>query len=297
VAKPLSGQPLGALQFDEVRQRKVINMALFVQETGQKNKRTVVFLHGGGGAGWMWQPQIENLTDYHCLVPDLPEQGKSLNDKPFTIHRSANLISELIDARAHEKKANVIGLSEGAQVAVALLALAPEKVDHSIISSALVKPIPGAWLLAPWLVGLSFRMSVPPFKNIDWWIRLNMKYAAGVPDNYYPQFKKTFQELTESGFVNVVVENQKFRIPQGLEKVKAPTLILVGKQEYSAMRQSARDLVAAIPSSKGYEVTHKKKVSLAEDHNWSLSDPELFTRTIRSWLNDQPLPSELLPIA
>lgn len=271
-------------------------MPLHVKETGQNNTRTIIFLHGGGGAGWMWQPQIEKLTEYHCLVPDLPEQGKSVNDKPFTIQRSAELIAELINTRAHDRKACVIGLSEGAQITVALLALAFERIDHAIISSALVRPIPGSWLMTPWLIGLSFRYSIPPFKNVNWWVRLNMKYSAGIPEAYFPEFKQMFQELTESGFVNVIIENQKFRIPKGLDKVKTPTLVLAGRHEYSAMRQSVHDLVAAIPSAKGYEVTHNRKMSLAEEHNWSMIDPDLFTQTVRSWITDQPLPSELVPI-
>lgn len=52
-------------------------MALYLQETGSVTAPTIVFLHGGGGAGWMWQPQVEQLSDFHCLVPDLPEQGQA----------------------------------------------------------------------------------------------------------------------------------------------------------------------------------------------------------------------------
>ena len=48
-------------------------MPLFTHEIGPSTASTLVFLHGGGGAGWMWQPQIEVLkNDYHLLVPDLP---------------------------------------------------------------------------------------------------------------------------------------------------------------------------------------------------------------------------------
>ena len=268
-------------------------MALYIQESGTANSHTLVFLHGGGGGGWMWQPQIEQLGDFHCLVPDLPEHGKSVNEKPFTIQNSAERIAELIQTRAHDRKANVIGLSEGAQIVVALLAMAPELVDHTIISSALVHPIPGASIMTPKLIALSYRWSVTPFKNNEWWIRTNMKYAAGVPEKYYPQFSQAFKELTESGFTNIMVENQRFRLPQGLERVKAPTLILVGKNEYSVMHQSARDLASAISSAQAYEVIHKRKMSLAEEHNWNLTAPELFTQTVRAWINDQPLPVEL----
>jgi pimeloyl-ACP methyl ester carboxylesterase len=244
----------------------------------------------------MWQPQIERLGDFHCLIPDLPEQGQSVNEKPFTIQGSAERIAELIQVRAHDGKAHVVGLSEGAQITVALLKIAPEQVDHVIVSSALVRPIPGGGLLTPGLVALAYRLSVPPFKNSAWWIRLNMRYAAGVPDKYYPQFSQSFRELTESGFTHVIIENQRFRLPQGLDRVEAPTLIIVGKREYAAMRQSARDLAVAIPGAQAYEVVHTRKVSLAEEHNWNLTAPDLFTQTVRTWITDQLLPTALRPL-
>ena len=59
-------------------------MAFYVNEIGPASAPTLVFLHGGGGGGWMWQPQLEAFTDYHCLVPDLPEHGRSAEVKPFT---------------------------------------------------------------------------------------------------------------------------------------------------------------------------------------------------------------------
>jgi pimeloyl-ACP methyl ester carboxylesterase len=253
----------------------------------------MVFLHGGGGAGWMWQPQVEGLGEYHCLVPDLPEHGQSVNEKPFTIQGSAGRIAELIRTRAHGGKAHVVGLSEGAQITVALLATAPEVIDHAILSSALVRPIPGGGLMTPGLIALSYRWSVPPFKNNEWWVRLNMKYAAGVPDAYYPQFSQTFRELTESGFTNAIIENQRFRLPQGLDRVKVPTLMVVGKHEYAAMKHSARDLAATIPGSQAYEVVHPRRLSLAEEHNWNMTAPELFSRMVRAWITDQALPGEL----
>ena len=271
-------------------------MSLFIQESGPPSAPTVVFLHGGGGSGWMWQPQVEGLGDYHCLVPDLPEQGKSVNEKPFTIQGSAEQIARLIRERGHSGKAHVVGHFEGAQVTVALLALAPELVERAVVSSALVRPFPGAGLMTPELIALSYRWAVLPFKNNEWWVRLNMKYAAGVPEKYYPQFSQTFRELTESGFTNVMIENQRFRLPQGLEQAKAPTLIVVGKREYAAMRQSARDLANAIPSAQAFEVAHTRKLSLAEEHNWNLSTPELFTQTVRAWISNQPMPSALQPL-
>jgi pimeloyl-ACP methyl ester carboxylesterase len=271
-------------------------MTLYIQETGPADAPTIVFLHGGGGAGWMWQPQVEQLTEFHCLVPDLPEHGQSLSEKPFNIQASARLVADLIRTRAHGGKAFVVGFSEGAQITVELLSQSPELVERAIISSALVRPIPGTGMLTPGLVRFSYRWSVTPFKNNDWWIRLNMKYAAGVPEKFYPQFRQTFQSLTEDGFIHVMLENQRFRIPAGLERVQTPTLIVCGKNEYSAMRQSARDLARAIPGGAAYEVLHAKKMSLAEEHSWNMTAPDLFTQMVRAWFTGQPLPDELQPV-
>lgn len=268
-------------------------MSLYFQEFGSDDTPSILFLHGGGIGGWMWQPQIEQLGDYHCIAPDLPEQGKSVNANPFTIQNSAEQVAELIKTQAHNGKAHVVGLSVGAQITLALLSFAPERVDHAIISSALVRPIPGSGLMTPKLLALSYRWFVAPFKNNDWWIRLNMKYAAGIPEKYYAAFSQSFKEMTESGFVNLMVENQQFRLPQKLNQVRAPTLIITGKNEYAAMRQSAQDIASAIPNSKVYEVSHDRRMTVAEEHNWSLTTPELFTQTVHAWINDQPLPDNL----
>lgn len=271
-------------------------MALYIHETGPVTVPTIIFLHGGGGAGWMWQPQLEQLKDFHCLIPDLPEQGQSVAEKPFSISGSADLIANLIRTRAHGGKAFVVGLSEGAQITVKLLSQSPELVERAIVSSALVRPIPGAWMIAPDMIALSYRWSVTPFKHNDWWILLNLKYAAGVPERYYQQFRQSFQSLTEEGFTHIMLENQRFLIPSGLERAQTPTLIVCGKNEYGAMRQSARDLAKAIPGGQAYEVIHAKKMSLAEEHNWNMTAPDLFTQMIRAWFAGQSLPAELQPM-
>lgn len=268
-------------------------MALYIQEFGPSSAATVLFLHGGGGAGWMWQAQVAALPDFHCLVPDLAEQGQSVAEKPFSIQGSAVQMAELIRSRAHGGKAHVVGLSEGAQITVALLKHAPELVQSAIVSSALVRPLPGASLMTPGLMALTYRWSVAPLKNSDWWIRLNMKYAAAVPEPYYPQFRQTFQGLTESGFVNLMVENQRFRLPQGLAQVAVPTLVVVGENEVGVMVESARDLAAALPNAQAYTVHHTPKLPRAAAHNWNLNAPDLFNQMIRAWLTHAPLPSAL----
>ncbi len=272
-------------------------MKLYYSETGPVSAETIVFLYGGGAAAWVWQPQVEALSaDYHCLVPDLPEHGRSANVKPFTIQGSASLVADLIREKAHSGRAHIIGLSQGAQINLALMALSPEIVDHSVVSSALVRPLPGGMdKISPRMAAAMYRWSVEPFKNSDWWTRINMKYSAGVPDAYFPQFRETYQQMNADLFSRILVENQRFHLPAGLERVKAPVLVVAGRNEYKVMTQSVSDIVAALPNAKGYLVHHSRRMSLAQEHNWSITTPELFTRTVRAWLQGQPLPEELQP--
>jgi pimeloyl-ACP methyl ester carboxylesterase len=254
-------------------------------------EKTIVFLHGGGAAGWMWQPVVERLVEYHCLVPDLPEHGLSAFVKPFTMLLAAEKCAELIHDQAHGKKAVVVGLSEGAQTAVQLFATAPEVMEKAFISSALLLPAPGAKMVSsPGLIGAMFRLSVPPFRNNELWIRLNMKYAAGVPEEFYPQFEHEFQNMTESQFVNLIIANQAYRMPAGLEQVQVPALVVCGKHEYKCMQQSAQLLASTLPNNQQFTVDLGKGSTLAREHNWAMTAPEEFSVGVKNWLTEKEMP-------
>ena len=268
---------------------------LAFRSTGPDNMPTILFLHGGGADGWMWEPVMKHLPDYHCLAPDQPESGGSREIKPFSMVLAAQKTAELIRTHGHGGKAVLVGLSEGAQVSVQLLATAPELLEKAIITSALLRPIPGlGWINTPAVIGWMYRISIPPFRNADWWIRLNMKYAAGIPNDYFPQFKKTFQTITESEFVNMLIANQTYRLPAGLERASAATLALAGVKEYSVMKQSVRDLVSALPNARGGWINLAGTSTLASQHNWALTAPDLFAATVRAWIENTSLPSVIV---
>lgn len=258
-------------------------MSLFFKEFGSGNAPTIVLLHGGGGAGWMWQPQIEQLTDYHLLVPDLPEHGQSRALQPFTFADAATQVADLIKARAHGGRAHVVGLSLGAQPIVQLLSQSPDVIDHAVISGALVRPIPG--------IGLTRLMTQLywPFKDAAWLIRANMK-SLGIPEQYFAEFAADTKALTLDSFVRVTTANALFRIPPNLDRASVPTLFLVGQRELKLMHDSLRDLLKAMPSAQGRVVANAI-------HNWSMQWPELFTQTVRAWITDRELPQAVVRIA
>jgi len=246
---------------------------------------SILFLHGGGVAGWMWQPVVDLLPEFHCIVPDLPEHGASAAVAPFSMALAAGKSAELIRRHAHGGKAVVVGLSEGAQVALQLLASAPECVSRAMISSALLLPIPGSKNYSnPKLLAAMYRWSMSPGFQKNWWIRLNMRYSAGIPNEFFPLFKENFIGMTKNQFVNLMVANQTFRLPQGIENYTSPVLIVYGKHEYKAMRESARLLARNLQNTRLFTVVLHRNSTMAREHNWALTSPQLFANTLHNWM-------------
>lgn len=267
---------------------------LFIQRSGPENAPAIVFLHGGGVGGWMWQAQVERFDrQYRCLVPDLPGQANSKAAGPFSHARAADMVVELIQHEAFGGKAHVVGLSEGAQCVVELLSRAPEVVDHALISSALLRPVPAMWMYSRGMFAWSYRLFMAPLNRNDWWIRLNMQKAAGLADEYYPRFKHSFQDTTEEEFVDVMFDALHYRMPKGLEKATSRTLVVVGNKEYRQMQDSARDLLRVLPNARGVIVSLGAKARLPEEHNWAMTAPDLFARSLQAWIESAPLPKEL----
>ncbi|MEH6890050.1 alpha/beta hydrolase [Bacillus sp. JJ864] len=55
-------------------------MSLQYKEYGNDNAPLMLLLHGGGVSGWMWDKQVQYFSRYHCIVPDLPGHGVSLEN-------------------------------------------------------------------------------------------------------------------------------------------------------------------------------------------------------------------------
>jgi pimeloyl-ACP methyl ester carboxylesterase len=259
---------------------------MYLHESGSDKPSTIFFLHGAGGSGWMWQQQMNALNDYHCLAPDLPEHGLS-SEIPFDMNEVVSSIAALIRARARGGCADVIGLSLGGQLTIELLRRHPETVKHGIISGALVRPISLVKILCP-LVKIILHC-YEPFKSSYFSIKTNM-HAYTIPAIYEKYFREDIRLLKPDSFTRLLTSVLTYRVPAELGKVISPTLIVAGEKEYAITRRSVRDLVAAIPGAQG-------KIALKMKHNWNMQNPELFSEMVRSWIEEKPLPHELVPFS
>jgi pimeloyl-ACP methyl ester carboxylesterase len=257
-------------------------MSLYLHETGPFSAPAVVFLHGGGVSGWMWQPQLERLPDYHCIVPDLPGHGRSAEEGPFSFPAAARWIAEVIDKHTQSGRATLVGLSLGGQLAVQMLSDYPQVVERALISGALARPMGGSgWLEA--LTRLYW-----PMRSVRTMVLANMR-AAAIPDAYLPQMVEEVRRATVESFLQPVTASLQFRLPRSLAESEVPALVLVGEKERKESRQSARSLVLALPNARGF-------IAPSVGHTWNLQNPDLFTNTLRAWIEGTMLPVELVPL-
>jgi pimeloyl-ACP methyl ester carboxylesterase len=252
---------------------------LHTYESGESTATPIVFLHGAGLSGRMWQPQFERLPEFYCLAPDLPEHGKSL-DVRLTLKNTAQMVAEIIQTKVPGKRTHLVGLSLGGAIALTMLRLTPEVIDHTIISgsSAGMGNILGAitkgsgsfyrYIKKERLV----KMMVQQFK-------IPAEYHEMVAEDVLP----TLNTESNNHLVDALMA---LKLP---ERVPGPMLAVVGEKETIPAHYAARKLATAIQGATGAVV---KRVG----HVWNLQAPDLFADTVRAWLTDSPLPEQVGPM-
>jgi pimeloyl-ACP methyl ester carboxylesterase len=275
-----------------------ISNSLTIFESGNSQGIPFVLVHGGAGGVWTWDETVKFLSDFHCLLPELPEHGSSQSNGPFTIASTAQSILHLIREHVPGGKAHIFGLSVGGQIVVEMLARSPETLLSAVISGAQLLPLPGYRLgiYSEHMMALIYWLGIHLWKHNDAWIHWNMRTSAGIPDTFFERFKRNFQNLTRDSWAHVMSENYRYRVPQGLEKANLPVLLIAGAHETSDIQPTNRLLRSLLPHSRSVLLDRNHAWSAAQEHNWPFNAPELCAQVIRNWVSGQPLQAELVNV-
>ena len=232
-------------------------MTLACEEWGEPGSRRVVCLHGVTSHGRHFAKLAEALPGFHVLAPDLLGHGSSPYEPPWSIDAHLDALVETVGA----EPASLVGHSFGGRLAFELAARAPKLVPRLVLLDPALFVLPTVALFA----AENARKE-----------RAYVSFAEGVDRRYdESQLRRAPRELVEEELTGHLVwtEDNLYRYrysqaavvaaygemasePPAFERVRVPTLLVLGEQSYlpydhliDAHRDALGDLleVAVVP--------------------------------------------------
>lgn len=254
-------------------------VSLYVREAGPCDAPAVLFLHGLGLSSAMWQPQFERLADdFHCLAPDLPVCGKSAASGSFTLKDASQRVADVIRERIPGRSAHVVGISIGGAVALQMLCDEPRVLDHLLVSGTATR-------MPSFLESLN-RLDEKSVRLLNRErLAESLISQYHVPQAYRSLLLADLRKAKPEALLHVSRVLTKVELPT---ESKVPTLIVVGQEEPFVTKHAAYEMSRALSGATCVLVP-------GVGHLWNLEAHDLFTQTVRAWIQDEPLPLKLVP--
>jgi pimeloyl-ACP methyl ester carboxylesterase len=251
-------------------------MRIAFEEFGITNDRSMMFIHGAGLPGWFWKKQVEYFSkDFHCIVIDLPDHGKSSAVEFTTIEEVATELLKLIEKTAHHKKAVVVGHSLGAKVTTFMIAKKSGLIESAVIASALFhKSIIMDMMNNKTLI----KLNVNWVKNSPKLLKMQAKsfhFDDQEMENNFIEEYRTLDYKSVERYLSAF--SSKMELPEDLCLVTIPVLIITGEKEPGSMKKSAIKLHAALKNS--------RSINLVKcNHIYPVQTPDLFNSIVENWI-------------
>ncbi len=269
-----SASALATLAVGATARRSVLH----VREYGPDDARPIVFLHGVGNTGGMWDRHAAALPGYHCLAPDLPGHGRSRAVPWRSRAETVRLVIDLLEGLG--RPAALVGLSLGGSVAFGVLEQRSDLVDYAVVDGCAAIGTPFAPLLK---TGVRI---VAPFVGRPAVARMiarsvGLRDAADIAD-----LADQLQQADPSSFARAFADAQDVRVSPALLAAATATLLVAGENEMAAVRRSNRELAAHMPHATA-------RVMPDAPHGWLGSALDVHIAMVKAWVEDGQLPTAL----
>ncbi len=253
---------------------------LHYSTTGTKKSNTgIVFLHGGGFSGWMWENVIGHLSDYYCLAVTLPGHGLSADQKWVSLDDTAAQVCEIIDNELEGMDVHIVGLSLGGHVALHLLSNRPDLAKTATLSCVMYDPLPNPDMykyLTRFI--LKFR-KFPIFQRF-------IAYKFGMVGEKVRRYLQEARKVDKESIKTSTAELAELKLPDNLNSVSSQILLIAGETERSFT-------LDALPKYKSLFTKARTALVPGYGYGWSGKRPGLFAKAIRAQISNQPLPEEM----
>lgn len=225
----------------------------------------VVLLHPLAEAGELWRTLIDELTpDFRVVAPDARGHGASpWNGTPFTIPDLADDVAALV-AHLDAGPARVASLSMGGCTAVALGVRHPELVHSLVLADTTADYGPDK--VEAWGERAEKAVRVPREKQLTfqvdrWFSPAFIETAPGEVE----RVSRIFVETDSDAHAAACLAMGAFDDSARLSQIAAPTLVLVGADDYATPPAMAAALHAGIADSDLHVLPNTRHLSLVEN--------------------------------
>ena len=211
----------------------------------------LIMLHGNGESKEYFEHQIPYFAkDYRVIAPDTRGHGETpKGTKPFKLWQFAEDLKDFMDEKGIEK-ANLLGFSDGGNIALLFALKYPEKVSRMILNGANIFPE---------------GMAEPDFSKI---VAAYERNKVALPE--HPEKQDRFDMLA------LMVEEPHID-PADLQALKMPVLVIAGTED--AIREEHTRLIAEnIPGA--------EPVFIEGDHFIAHEKAEAFNRAVERFLKE-----------
>lgn len=262
---------------------KIGNVNLCYEVFGKENTRNIILISGLGSQMIRWEDSFCRLLSdqgFRVIRFDNRDSGSSVfhaawqapsgtnieevfstlkkDEIPYSLMDMAQDVIGLFD---HLKidKAHIIGRSMGGIIAQLLGSYFPEKViTLTIIMSTSSNPsLPPPH---PEVMGMMTRPSADPVTDRERYFREKIIFAEKISGTLYPLDhgletalleEELIRSRTKNGIIRQLLAMGSYQYnPEVLRKIKAPTLIIHGKDDLIFYPECGKDLEVSIPNSK-----------------------------------------------
>ncbi|MEM8700301.1 MAG: alpha/beta hydrolase [Pseudomonadota bacterium] len=251
---------------------------LHYRQTDANAQKTIVFLHAAGFDGRIWKPAAEQLSDFHCVCPDLPGHGQSKQVPVSDFDAAGDAVAELIESLG-KGPVCLAGLSMGSYIGFRLLARHPHLVESAVFSGFQHTPIQVSGVMRTLMHASSFMMNSR--KN-----REKMARSLGVNDPSLVSQRGGRPNASSKTMRKISALALDFDASAELQAIETPTLVLAGETEHAAIVSSLRTFQSAMPRCTARIVPRL-------GHGWIATEPELFADILRAWFLQETLPESL----
>ncbi len=227
-----------------------MDIKLHYEEKG--TGKPLILLHGNNEDGTYFVNQIEPFSKFRRVIAvDTRGHGKSPRGKaPFTIRQFADDLKEFMDGMGIEK-ADILGFSDGGNIALIFALKYPDMVDKLILNGA----------------------------NLD---ENGVKASAQVPVTLGYKFALKFAAKNKKARKNAEMLGLMVNDPniseKSLSKVKAETLVIAG----------TNDLIKESETMRIHKGIGGSKLAIIEgDHFVAKKNPDEYNRIVESFLKEE----------